>query len=361
MRKILSNKAGLITALFFVLFGFLLILGKIYLKQRSALERPPMPLQESTRRPDASVQQPFSSYADWEKIAFDLLEICGIALLTSGIFTVVLQIPDWRKYFEQRLRNIVLDQSYLDSLDQNSLVGLQVKTLKAFFKTHDIDREGSFLNYFQTNLSNYIKTPYRDGVKTEMVITEVGDQCFKISDRITYTCRMVGGQIQENIKWRPEKDEFKDIFSLRFMIRRRESHTSEEVVTLTKSGDNYVCKKGPNQETLQLADILGQGILFPLKDFNEDGLFIDIRSEYLVIKGRFLTWQMAHPTNGFYITIKYPEAWVINFQPLVLHPEEVVSNSIPGFYSMQYPKWMLPWSGVVYSFTKADVCCPTAR
>ena len=63
---------------------------------------------------------------------------------------------------------------------------------------------------------------------------------------------------------------------------------------------------------------------------------------------------MAHPTKGIYFTIRYPENLNINFQTMLLHPKSVIKNSQNGFFSMQYDEWLLPNSGIVYSFSRKN-------
>ena len=55
-------------------------------------------------------------------LIFSFFELLGFTIFTSGIFTILFQLPDWRKYFEERLKGIILEQDYLNSLDSNSLV-----------------------------------------------------------------------------------------------------------------------------------------------------------------------------------------------------------------------------------------------
>jgi len=283
--------------------------------------------------------------SDVSRLLLSFFELLGITLFTSGIFTIFLQLPDWQKYFEERLRHIVLEQDYLNSLDSESLSNLQVKTLKAYFHTSDIDKEGSFLNYFQENISQYINQPYRDDVKTEINVLSEEEDGYIICDRIIYNCRMVGGRIQSNVKWKPDKDEFVEIRNVSIKIKKSNSEIQE---VLLLNCENGIYKN--NNVEVKLEDIYKTGLLFDLKDYNEDGLFVEVKSNYKIEKGKFCNWSMAHPTKNFYITIHYPEGCSIRFQPLLSHPDKMITNDDKGLYTMQYKEWLLPYSGVVYSF-----------
>src|SRR5262249_13526494 len=101
-----------------------------------------------------------------------LLDVAGIGLIATGILNILIETRDWRDYFSRLLREIVIEQSYLDTLDKDKLTALQTNVLKALFRDQLIDREGSFLNYFHSNLHKYIAEPYREDVSSEISITE---------------------------------------------------------------------------------------------------------------------------------------------------------------------------------------------
>jgi len=288
-----------------------------------------------------------SCIPDIGRLLYSFFELLGFTLFTSGIFVIFLQLPDWQKYFEERLKHIVMEQDYLNSLDHVSLSNLQVKTLKAYFQTSDIDKEGSFLNYFQDNISQYINQPYRDDVKTEINVIAVENDGYIVSDRIIYNCRMVGGKIQDFIKWKPDKDEFIEIRSVVMNVKRKDSDI-KEVLRLESHGADYLIN---NEKSITLNDIFKSGLTCDIKEYNEDGLFIEIKSVYKIEKGKFFNWSMAHPTRNFYIAIHYPDNCSLQFQHLLSHPDKVIINDSKGLFTMQYKEWLLPYSGVVYSFS----------
>src|SRR5208282_4560517 len=84
------------------------------------------------------------------------VETIGIAIAAFGLFSIIIDSGNWREYFGSRLREIVIEQNYLNGLDVDTLKSIQTKVLKAFFNDDKIDREGSFLNYFHLNLHRYI-------------------------------------------------------------------------------------------------------------------------------------------------------------------------------------------------------------
>ena len=46
----------------------------------------------------------------------ELIVQLGIAFLTMGIISIIVQFKEWKSYFQERLKDIVMDQSYLNNL-----------------------------------------------------------------------------------------------------------------------------------------------------------------------------------------------------------------------------------------------------
>src|SRR5947209_6113949 len=49
----------------------------------------------------------------WTAPAAELFVHLGVAAIVFGLFNIIIGIPDWSRYFEQRLQNIVFKHSYL--------------------------------------------------------------------------------------------------------------------------------------------------------------------------------------------------------------------------------------------------------
>jgi hypothetical protein len=74
-----------------------------------------------------------------------LSDVAGIAFLVFGLIHITIETEDWSDYFRERIREIVMEQSYLSTLDKNRLETLHSSVLKAKFGDQQIDREGGFL------------------------------------------------------------------------------------------------------------------------------------------------------------------------------------------------------------------------
>ncbi len=62
-------------------------------------------------------------------IAVELLKTAGASLIVVGGINAIIEIGHWRQYFEERLKDIVMEQNYLNGLDKKVLANLHVKLL----------------------------------------------------------------------------------------------------------------------------------------------------------------------------------------------------------------------------------------
>jgi hypothetical protein len=275
---------------------------------------------------------------DWSEVGISLVQAIGVTVFALGIINIIVETKDWRNYFESRIRDIVIEQSYLQTLDQDILTALQTNVLKALFRDQNIDREGSFLNYFHRNLHRYIADPYREDVTCEL-ITEFGDgDTWKIYDRVTYVCRKAAGGIQDAVRWIADDDEFRRVVSLKIEVQlpyhNAESGKREVLIDEKDLSD---CR--PNEISIEAS----------LEKFADiDGLIVVITAEYVVGAERFQYWEMAHPTRNFDISIMFPVECTIQIKPMVINPDLVLATQRAGYYKAKYDSWMLPRSGLAW-------------
>ncbi len=270
------------------------------------------------------------------------LTTLSVALVGFGIFSFALDTKNWRDYFSDRIKEIVIDSNYLKMLDAETLKGLQINVLKAQFNNPRIDKEDGFLSYFHQNLHRYISEPYREDVSTEVLMRDsiARPDCYEVTDKVIYVCRSSSNKIQTTINWHPDPDEFEEISSMTISVQYPETHTQKgQAAVVKQSNDNAELQKG---------------FTVSLEDYESiDNLVVIIDSTYLVKKGKFQYWQMAHPTRNFDITITYPPGSRIQFKTLVL--EDVVSQITQqeGYLRFKYDSWLLPQSGISWLITPA--------
>ncbi len=170
-----------------------------------------------------------------------------------------------------------------------------------------------------------------------MSFTERSDGNLDVKDKISYRCREMNGQIQESVQVKPEKNEFLSWI-----------YTS---VTLG-TGDDLLFREFEENELNKILD--GSN---PLKvDIPEnlkfDNLKVEIVQHYSIKRSKLQSWQMSHPTRGFKVSLSYPVSMDIDTLPLLEAGDKATITNQPGYYGITYNEWILPQSGITWTFSK---------
>lgn len=300
---------------------------------------------------------------DYKLIVSSLLSQIGIALIIMGIIAIILQFKDMKSYFQDRLKEIVIQRSYLESLSDEELTTIQIDTLKAKYKNTDIDKEGSFLHYFQSKIQGYLEYPYRESVNSSLLIEidEERPDCFKVYDNTTYLCRANGDKIQEEVKWMYEKDEFSDIYDVKLVLRcpivlehecnnncYKDNECVSGVITINK--DELDAK-------FLLKDKPQEGYWVPFKNilWVKDLLHVELRTIYAIKRESLFSWAMTHPSKGITLTITYPNGYKLI--PFVggIEPREYTNSFNGNMYVFKHDGWFLPRTGIAWNLIKQIV------
>lgn len=261
----------------------------------------------------------------------------GCSIILAGVFGVVLEWKSTRDYFGKRLSEIVLEDDYLKRLSKERLRNLFLSIQRHIFDTDDVEKEGGFLDYFNRHLHGYIVQPYRENVSAEMSFTENSTGTLDVKDKISYRCREMNRQIQEFVQVKPEKDEF-----LSWV------YTS---VTLG-SGDEKIVKEYQQEELSEILESNEPLRLDIPENLKHDNLKVEIEQHYSIKKSKLQSWKMSHPTRGFKVSISYPTKLNIDTLPLLEVRDEATITSQPGYYGITYNEWMLPQSGITWTFNE---------
>ncbi len=291
---------------------------------------------------------------DKSMVAENLFINISVGLIALGIVALILQLPDWRNYFQDRVKETVIDRTYLNSLSEEELSSLQISTLKAKYKNTDIDREGSFLQYFQKRIEDYIGKPYRENVNTAMVIKEhdSNPDFFVVTDSISYICRKLGSKIQEDVRWLYEHGEFEEIIDIVVILICPNSNQNncsnsckdrciEGRITLTKETLDKDFFSNTEHES---------GYIVRLKELlpESDKIEVQMSTIYSIRKDRFFTWAMTHPSKNINFTIIYPDAYQIQTFVGGIEPKEYSKNIKSNMYVFNHQGWFLPRTGLAY-------------
>lgn len=289
-------------------------------------------------------------------VSLKFFEHLGIALVILGLVGVIVDFDDWRKYFQERLAETIIKRDYLRNLDQPELLSLQTDTLKAFFQVDDIDRKGSFLEYFHTRIRDFIGSPYREDTHAIMTIDYTDSKdLLEVEDSITYKCRKVGDFIQENIKWFNLPDEVHEVLDFKVLIQiPKNFFQSPEFKTRYPEATEHPIIFEMNNEKLEKADE-GIGFKLSLGDYKEiDGLKVKMYARYRVKQDRFLVWKMTSPSNRLMLIFNYPPELEFSIESFGIEPDDLEEESKKGFHSIKYDSWLLPNNGFIFQFRSKE-------
>jgi hypothetical protein len=279
------------------------------------------------------------------RLAAEAFEILGSTVIVASILNILIEMKAWRTYFGERLSEIVMEHKYLESLTSEKLRDLQISLVKIIYPEADIGAEGSFYNYLKQRLEKYIPAPYRENVSVDMKY-ELKDGRWSVRDKVSYVCRKSGDSIQQTVGWGPDSaSEFLAVTSLTIQVQYPYYHElhGQWVQIFPFDGKD-------------IKDFLDYRISIPLEKYRLiDRMVVSIVAEYEVNPERFQTWVMAHPTRTLDFTLRFPETWDIQLEPILLDPDVIDRRQPePGYTRIEYDSWVLPGSGLAWRLIPAS-------
>jgi hypothetical protein len=287
-------------------------------------------------------------------LAIKFLGDIGIALFSVGLIGIILDFKDWSVYFQDRLAEIIIQKKYLYTLNESQLINLQTDTLKAFFKLDDIDRKGSFLEFFHSKIRKLIGSPFREHIQGVVEVSyNQAEDCYVIDDTTTYKCRKVGDTIQGEVSWKARREEVLEI--LDYTITLQIPHNFFQSPDFKAAYPEYISgkrefKKG-SKELIDAPD--GHGFSLSLSDLKEiDELSVKLHIKYKSPGNRHLPWTMTHPTYNLSLVINHPSELEVAVDCFGMEGSGIDEDIKPQTYSLKYDSWLLPSEGLVYHFRR---------
>lgn len=291
------------------------------------------------------------------RLGIQLLEHLGVALIVLGLVGIMVDFRDWREYFQERLAEIVVKRSYLGTLDRNELISLQTDTLKAFFKVEDIDRKGSFLDYFHSRIRDFIGSPYREDVRNIMVLTPTSeDDGYLVKDHLSYSCRKVGESIQPTVRWSMDPTDVKQINDVRFILTIPAHQYSSTEFASRFPGIQSRSTVFEREKLTCTKESASESYHYDLVNFRAiDELRVSIDCEYILRKHAFMSWSFILPSKELTVTIDYPAQMELAVQTFGMEDEDLDEKKQDGLYSLHHSSWVLPNSGLVCQLRAKNV------
>jgi hypothetical protein len=277
-----------------------------------------------------------------DKTMVELLEKIGEACIVVGLVDVIIHLPDWNRYFLDNIRRSIMEDEYLDRLDDDALKALIGRALRIRLGNPAITltTKGGFLDYLLSDIQQFIAEPYREGVVEEITCGRRDDDFFDIHDKISYTCRESAGKIQTHVKWQNDPDEIAEMTRITITIM---PPAGKEIIIYDGDKDQVAADFPDNWVQRQLPDV-----------HRQDGLGVIIESTYKVRQDIFQCWTMAHLTRNLKLVLKYPKGFTVQTSFLGIDKDLAVLTppDKPGetSYEIVYWRWILPLSGIAWKF-----------
>jgi len=270
---------------------------------------------------------------EWLRLLQEVAKDVGVACLLFGGFSAFLEVREIKRYFAERLEEIVIKQDYLQTLD---LELMWTSLAVAKFKNPQLNQSDSFLLFIYGNLMDYLKLPYRERVGAHVIATRADDGGLMILDTVTYTCRAVNGDIDEVIGWAAGTTAFRAVHFIRASVTYPSGHPN--------AGHTEIVKEtGPGVRALQ----------FRLrKNHNFDGLGVTVEARYEIDPRNLQHWVQEQPCKGLAFIAEFPESYEIQFSSFVPTAKLEDFEVGPGSFSYTYTGWTMPANGCTWMLRK---------
>lgn len=269
----------------------------------------------------------------------------GIGFFVAAIVSIMLDLNHWTKYFESRLKKIILDKEYLKELEPNQLISLQGEVLKVYFDNDSIGGDDGFLKYYQGNIQSIIGSPYRLDASMDLKIEnhDTNTNLFIVNETLIYTCRKNKTNMQSEIIYEPDEHEHFESFSFEVKLMHE---------NINENGEKFIVF---DQSKLK-GDSTTRGFRLNITKFNYDNLNVVIIAKYSIIKSRFFAWRMSHPTKNIILSIDYPKNYALESEFFIHEKSKMTihNDKNNGFYSLRTRTWLMPDEGFTFELTNTD-------
>jgi hypothetical protein len=285
-------------------------------------------------------------------VFLSLLEKVGEALIIAGAIDIVIHLRDWNDYFMERLRDAIIHQSYLKRLDPVALRDLIGRAFRAQLDNPSIsaDNKAGFLDYFFSDIQQFIGEPFRENVVAEFTARRQADGRLLIEDNLTYICRESKGEIQKEVRWSNEEGEIENISLLRISVRRSNSKT--ENVLYDSQNPTDLARKPLSAQSLLVQEKI------PESD-RVDGLLVVVSAKYVIRADRFQYWAMSHLTRNLSLSLRFPEDYDVQLATFGMKEESLATFKGIDHCSVRYTSWLLPDTGMSWTFNTRPAIQPT--
>lgn len=271
---------------------------------------------------------------EYALISIEFFKTIGATGLALAFLNIWVETDDWRGYFEDRIKSVVIQQDYMKSLDRGTLDVVLRNLMKARFTGAAIDKEDGFLDHFEKNVSKYIGSPFREDVVVMVSYTERDEHTWIVSETMEFVCRKVGAGIQEQLTWMSDEADEVQSFEVFIAEPSQDGYSDYKcLIALSKDMDALsTMKKG-----------------LDIRQFREvDRLKVRIIAKYTQERSVYYAWAMAHPSRNVDVQVIFPKEYKLRIDNLVTRPRDIDKSVGPTYVRLIYKGWVLPENGLVW-------------
>lgn len=162
----------------------------------------------------------------WIKIVFEALRLIGASLIVVGFVEVILSIPLFRKFFDERLANLFSDDKFLNLLGKGKLKQIFRDSLKIIHKSKDIEKADSLFNLVNNQILSYLSRPYRDNFSETISMEKIDNKHFKTTVTISFDYKIDSKDIKKSDYqweiWLDKSTDQCDLFKLEYFKINKE-------------------------------------------------------------------------------------------------------------------------------------------
>lgn len=266
----------------------------------------------------------------------EVMKDVGVAIFIFGMFNILVDLPSWRKYFEERIKAILIQQDYLDGLSDGVLLALETNVLKARFKSTSLSSPESLHHFIRKNIQTFLPLPYHENTHAEVVYESAGPGLLLVTDKVSYTSRAVDGKLDRMVRWVADGAAYKTVKGIKLEITYPSGHPkagrTETPVTIPP---------GKRELLHQLSD-----------DQASDRIRLAITAKYVIDEQKMQYWELSRPARDVEVTLKFPDAYTLSFTSFVPVAQNATLTEAPGYFHLKYLDWTLRNSGFAWQLRR---------
>lgn len=311
------------------------------------------------------------SYPEISNVAL----ILAGSLLTTGIFSILIGFSDFMNYVSHRLREIVVENSYLKTLSRDQQLKFKETIDQQIFGEATIKDPESLYSFINQRVSNALRTPFRREFHNHFYYynSDLADY-WRVENRSSYILYKNGSNNKSidipfaNDTVFPKNCDKSELKSIKYEIKIGNANFNlkyeKEVYTLVGDGlaTNDYNNFPVSVETTEESDRIKKSIRFTIKVpdelFNNNSfIYVKIFREQLYHKSdNIMFLRMTYPTKDVLLSCEMKDGrnYKMDCCAFGFDRQAHILYEAPNSASVNLKEWILSGHGAVISWLPSD-------